>query len=71
MSAYICPEHGTQQFQVLNWNNRGTTYHDGSFDLTSVFELTCGCQVHQEDYHDGDVQRYRVIARDDVTVVSE
>lgn len=73
MITYTCPEHGEQQFGTLDWNSRGTTYDDGSFDFTAVFDLACGCKVREETSHDGlpahpnySVQRYRVEQRDDV-----
>lgn len=44
---------------AVNWNQRGTTYDDGSFDFVSVFELTCGCQVREELYARGRPIRYR------------
>lgn len=68
MVRYNCPEHGTREMAAVNWNQRGTTYDDGSFDFVSVFELTCGCQVREELYARGRPIRYRTKEWDDVTL---
>ncbi len=46
-----CEKHGWQNVNFRTELFQGTTYHDGSSDIWFFEDLTCGCRIRGDHYH--------------------